>query len=80
MWRAGFERVLQLKLLDCLADNHHSNKKVCIHYDKLQALLVSADSAWELKNEGTLVKPKWGYMSTTPGSTIKVRAKEMGLL
>ena len=40
-------------LFRLFADNHHCNKKVCIHYDKLQALLISTHPAWELMNGGT---------------------------
>ncbi|GFR50050.1 hypothetical protein Agub_g12101 [Astrephomene gubernaculifera] len=45
---------------------------VCTSGDPLKKLVVASDG-WEWKNEGTDIKPKWGYVSYAPGSKLVLR-------
>ncbi|KAI8470157.1 MAG: SGNH hydrolase-type esterase domain-containing protein [Monoraphidium minutum] len=53
--------------------NHPSLRRVCFHAEDFAGSVVSRDHGWEWVNEGTDNSPKWGYVSKTPGSVLKVR-------
>lgn len=38
---------------------------------------AAASSGWEFINEGRPGSPKWGYISTTPGSQLKLVVNSM---
>jgi hypothetical protein len=51
--------------------NHPSLRRVCFHGDDFQSTVVNS-GGWDWVNEGTEASPKWGYVSTKPGSVLRV--------
>lgn len=53
--------------------NHEPSTRCCAYQEELKKYVVSHDG-WDFINEGTEEKPKKGYVSHTPGSTIVMKA------
>lgn len=60
------------------AGNHPSLRRVCFHAEDFLSVVPSRDRGWEWVNEGTDSSPKWGFVSKTPSSVLKVRGRETG--
>ena len=53
-------------------DNYPPEHNMCMMGSEFQAaVVVSASSGYELINEGTADKPKWGWIATTPGAKLQ---------
>lgn len=47
---------------------------MCTYGEGFAPYVVKDNSpGWEFLNEGHPKKPKWGYISTVPGSTLRIR-------
>ncbi|GLC52579.1 hypothetical protein PLESTB_000645300 [Pleodorina starrii] len=53
-------------------DNYEPNITTCLTGDMFAAMAV-ANQGWQWVNEGTVIKPKWGYVATTQGSSLVLR-------
>lgn len=51
---------------------------MCTYGEGFKPLVDAAGSkGWEFINEGKPGAPKWGYISTQPGSTLKIRVNSL---
>ncbi|EFN53595.1 expressed protein [Chlorella variabilis] len=52
--------------------NFESKSNTCLMGTMMKDLVTAADPAFKWVNEGTAKKPKWGYVSTQPGSSLEI--------
>ena len=56
-----------------------ATSSLCTLQKQLEGIVVT-NHGWSMVNEGTESKPKWGYVSTTPGGWVKWACEGGGAL
>lgn len=54
-------------------NNWEGAQHTCLMAHMMRDLVVEKEGPWEWRNEGTEQKPKWGYISTQPGSWLVLK-------
>lgn len=52
--------------------NYEGRGRVCEHGLALEALLANKTQGWDMVNEGSEIKQKWGYVASKPGETLSL--------
>ncbi len=55
-----------------LAGNYEPTSRMCLYNEAFKTVVAGAQG-FELVNEGTEEKPKWGYVGNTTGSVLHLR-------
>jgi hypothetical protein len=56
-----------------LPGNHAAHTNLCLMGPALKSERVIASQGWDWVNESKSARPKWGYVSTTPGKRLEVK-------
>jgi hypothetical protein len=65
-------------LCHLLAGNWEARNLMCTYGEAFKPLAdAAASSGWQFINEGKRGAAKWGYISTTPGSVLKIVVNSM---